>query len=105
MKSQKNVTRTCWEEVGNRTTGNDAKQQSHEDIGLDIQKGELEAMPERLSLTTNPIIHTNIFLKPPNSKLTFFLRQPPGGTREVWKDEESDESDCDGDATFDDDYS
>lgn len=62
-------------------------------------------MPERLSLTADPIIHTDILLKPPNSELAFFLREPLGGTREIWKDEESDESDCDGDATFDDDYS
>lgn len=61
-------------------------------------------MPEGLSLATDPIIHTNILLKPPYSELAFFFGKPLGGTREVREDEETDQSDSDGDGTFDNDY-
>lgn len=60
-------------------------------------------MPERLSFTADPIVHTDILLKPPGSELTLFFREPLGGTREVGKDEEGDESNSDGDGTFEDD--
>lgn len=61
-------------------------------------------MPERLSFTANPIVHADILLKSPDSELSFFFREPLGGTREVREDEETDQSDSDGDGTFDNDY-
>lgn len=60
-------------------------------------------MPEGLSFTADPIVHTDIFLESPGSKLALFLRKPLGGTREVGEDEEGEESDSDGNGTFEDD--
>lgn len=95
--------RTCWEEVCDGATGDDTKQQCHENICLDVCKGQLEAMPEGLSFTADPIVHANIFLQSPGSQLALFLRQPLGRTREVGEDEEGKESNSDGDGTFEDD--
>ena len=92
--------RTCWEEVGDGATGDNAKQQRHENVCLDVCKSQLEAVPEGLSFTADPIVHTNILLESPGSELALFLREPLGGTREVGKDEEGEESDSDGDGTF-----
>jgi hypothetical protein len=60
-------------------------------------------MPERLSFTADPIVHTDILLKSPGSELALFFRKPLGGTREVGEDEESDESNSNGDGSFEDD--
>jgi hypothetical protein len=60
-------------------------------------------MPERLPLTADPIVHTDILLESPGSELALFFRKPLGGTREVGEDKESDEGNSDGDGSFEDD--
>jgi hypothetical protein len=97
------ISLTSWEEVGDGATSDNTKQQCHENICLDVCKGELEAVPERLSFAADPIVHTNILLKPPGGELALFFRKPLGGTREVGEDEESNEGNSDGDCAFEND--
>lgn len=68
---------------------------AYQDIRLDVHKGHLCPLPERLVLRVDPILFTNVKLKPPCSQCPLFLAQPPCRAREVWEYKEA--AECYGD--------
>lgn len=75
---------------------------SYQNICFDIGKGKLCTMQEGLILAVDPVVLTDILFQTPGSQCLLLFGKPGSGTGKVGQDEDSNDSNDDGDSTFDD---
>lgn len=75
---------------------------AYQNVCLNIGKGKLGAVQERLLLAVNPVVLADVLFQTPGSQCLLLFCKPCSSTGEVGQDEDSNYGNGDGDSAFND---